>query len=897
MATDSSITFNDDFGFVYERRQTGPYAMEEIWFQYADVLKEIDAVAYGVDADGTVTRCTTLIAEGDTSSYLSYNYNDGFWYCACPFNSCAYWLLFLWRRNTSLSKRDLTWDDESTSIPVDEIVDEVNLLRARANEVTTSSSRSLRVPEFGSNEYFLPPADSRAGHFLGFDDNGNPAVCYEVADYVTFMEQIELAKSYMEAAKSSAADALVYAGQSESWANESKTYMNAAANSASEAQSAMNTAKAYLQQFEQVASEAIIEVDEASKNAVSTVNSLVAGVVEECKYANQMAHEWATSAETSATAAAASADEAKQYARVLTEDFRVEVYAEKPDKLESGVLYMIGDDTDGYDVYVKDANNKTVYLYHTPYGLQPATQSEYGLVKLSASGVEWTLDTGAQAIGVDVNGQLRARTAGVDRCGAVRPSYTEVLSDQTYRGLIGMGQGEDGSMIFNPVASTSTFGVVKLGAEPHFMNATKYAVPISAHDSGGSTHGDTDGQLFFNLKTGGALSYSNSVLDVATGSYDTRGVLYLLDSLDPDVYSDEQIEACRYTHAASVALVLDAVDDFGEKYFTEERIGGFFDDWARSKDLAEQIWNNDDYRGELITILEENIVGNAIFNTNVNTYVSEITNKWLVETITQEFLFSMFEDSVKSWTSEAVDTYWTDKIKKTVHDFVEEEVGEQLYDGIKDYMSDEKNMDGIANKVSGLVVSSVAEQASQAAVSYLQQFIQGEVELYIDGEWMTFRKYVNNFLTENTEGYFSSLTTKLENFEAQVNLKITSRGVGSSSSSIVKFSSNTNIDISNYDVLVINTSGTNGYTSTIYCDQLKAMYAALQGSYGTSTKLQLNPYLHISTSGEKNHDHTIRSIWLTMSNDHTVTIENCKDASNIVTYGIVLSDKQAIENV
>lgn len=190
---------------------------------------------------------------------------------------------------------------------------------------------------------------------------------------------------------------------------------------------------------------------------------------------------------------------------------------ELPERGYEGTTYMIGTHTsdEGLSEYVWSNASGWVYMGVAAANLvNPATTEILGLAKLSTSDV---ISDGAN-IGVNSDLQLKV-----------------------------------------PLATASTSGAVKLGSAFEGKNDEPYRVGITA---------DLNGQLVFNLKVDGGLKYERTgnkwELRAVDATDSEKGVVVLLNSIAG--LSDEDIEARRDTHAASVGLVKDSLEAYVRKY-------------------------------------------------------------------------------------------------------------------------------------------------------------------------------------------------------------------------------------------------------------------------------------------------------------------------------------------
>lgn len=275
---------NKDFGYVWEGEAQGVSLISNISFDGASSVNDVDAVAYGFDAEGNATKDTTAISAGK----LTYSSTTGTFSCECPFTDCVSWKLFIWRRNVALSVSDVSWSSGQT-IPVSAIVTELNLLRQRVEDMTTNVGRGVRVPEQGNNETtILPPLESRSGQVSGYDASGRPAVGKDVPEVAALYSARDEAVTAAEGAKASE----LSAGQ---FANEAGIHSSDASESLAGAVSAANEAATYATRASTSASTAKNEADRAEA-------------------AKENIEEYEQKSAASATASASSASEAATYA-------------------------------------------------------------------------------------------------------------------------------------------------------------------------------------------------------------------------------------------------------------------------------------------------------------------------------------------------------------------------------------------------------------------------------------------------------------------------------------------------------------------------------------------------------------------------------------------------------
>jgi hypothetical protein len=259
-----------DFGNVWEGEADGISPIVGIYFPDAKSVEEVSAVAYGIDKDGNATRNLTAIDQGK----LTYDVLTGYFSCLCPFSDCRKWKLYIWRRNSSLSLRNLNWSD-GKAIPVSAIISEINQIRQRVKDHTTNIARAIKVPEEGSNDVILPPKEVRAGKVMGFDKDGNPTTgedCEQVKDL------FDAEKSAQESASNAAAQAQEAKRQADiagTHASDCNDSVAECSELLDEAELEANKAKTYYEKTASVGADSVNKATVAANRAVEAKDAAV----------------------------------------------------------------------------------------------------------------------------------------------------------------------------------------------------------------------------------------------------------------------------------------------------------------------------------------------------------------------------------------------------------------------------------------------------------------------------------------------------------------------------------------------------------------------------------------------------------------------------------------------
>lgn len=240
----------------------------------------------------------------------------------------------------------------------------------------------------------------------------------------------------------------------------------------------------------------------------------------------------------------------------------LQVHATLPERGQEGTTYFIGSHTTGgFEEYVwSDASGWVKMGVAEASLVAPASADKLGLVKVAA-----TVSEGAD---VGMDGDLRLKV---------------------------------------PMAAVDVPGVVKLGSVFHVQNPKPYHVGVTTNN---------DAQLVFNLRqlqsdgSAGCLRYDNQdgtapySMYITEASASQMGIVKLAGSIAG--LSDSEVETMRNTHAASVGLVLDGLESFVHGYITDERLSGYFENWAAGKNLADAIWA--EHKDEIISAVASNVL-------------------------------------------------------------------------------------------------------------------------------------------------------------------------------------------------------------------------------------------------------------------------------------------------
>ena len=334
---------------------------------------------------------------------------------------------------------------------------------------------------------------------------------------------------------------------------------------------------------------------------------------------------------------------------------KMEVFPTLPATGVEGTTYLIGSNADGYTEYVWNGSAFVEMGTATGSFIRIMTVDELGVAKISNAAV---LNAGA-SVGLDGNNRLRV-----------------------------------------PVANLSDYGVVKIGSQYPVRHAFPYHIGVGVAPSSGqlminlaeTQSDDSPGCLIYRKKTydDGQQGYE---LTIQEASAYQMGICKLLSSLSN--YSDDELNAMRNTHAASVGLVLDGLNTFCEKFFTDTRIGSYFNAWALDKDLAQQIWDDTTKREALF----ENVVDIILDDAKFKSQLKSVSDAWLTNAITDDYITTLFKDSVLTKAKEISDEHWDDDLESTIQSTTEKEVEKQLPDAMAEFIANPDNVEIIAESV------------------------------------------------------------------------------------------------------------------------------------------------------------------------------------------------------
>jgi|GEM_PF-1191293 len=462
---------------------------------------------------------------------------------------------------------------------------------------------------------------------------------------------------------------------------------------------------------------------------------------------------------------------------------RLIVLPELPEKGVKQTTYFIGNNESGYTEYVWTGDGFTKMGTATASLIDRMTVDILGLGRISTADA-LTLALGG-AIGMNAEGQLIARKATLNDFGTVRLSNSQTLTTAIGGddlNLIGgaIGANENGQLV-GQSATRERYGMVRLGSTYQPSNDGEFVVGI-----GTSSNSGKKGQLCFNLAklqplpdgsgftdetgclryrkkpgtSGNTLQYEMYVL---TGSFSQLGVVKLLSSLTG--YTEEQIEACRTTHAASVGLVLDGLDSFCAKFFTDNRMQGYFDAWALDKDLAQQIWDDGAKRDALF----ENVVDIVLTDADFKSMLDTTSRDWLTEKITDNYIETLFLGNILTKTKEISDAHWDDDLEATIQATAQEEVKKQLPDAMAEFIANPDNVEVVAESVKEKVQEAVSAGANKEALTYAKNVFDSKQTIELDGQETTFGAYFSAKIGDSVKAIQASLDAQIATLSRRIN--------------------------------------------------------------------------------------------------------------------------------
>ena len=718
MSTSASHYESSEYGYVYEATATGVTALTNMYFRYASDTDAIDAIAFGTTDDG-VEKCTTVISGG----LLKYDVTTGYWNCTCPFTAVNSWTLYFWVKADDIGS-SLSWESGDT-IPVSKIVDRINELRDRARALATTTGRSVKAPEEGTASLFLPSITTRAGRILGFDDDGFPAIGDDVAEIEELREYADTCNGYVEKAAEYAELSKGYAETSKSWSEESSNY-------ADEAEEWSDTAKTYAESVIAYYQKLGTEVEEVLAELTSAIASM---------------ESYANTAQTSAATAVSAQEECEScvsectaLVKSLLGTFTIKVLAELPETGEGLIYYFIGSDkttdedgnqTGGYYEYIWDwTEEQWICLGSSDYApLELATTTEAGLVKLSTDTV--LTATTAAPIGANAAGQILVPLA-------------ERTPNENY------------------VDATNTAGAVFLGSKFRGTNTGSYVVGIGLSNN--------DNAISFDLEKGGALIYTyeddetqedyalqrHYYLKVQDGSLTTKGAVYLCSSLDD--YTDDEIDAIRDTHAASVGLVVDGIETYVGEWM-DANIQDVFNNWATSDELLEKLVDTTaDHYSTWISNIATDLLSKSSFTSLVSSAATTATTSWCTTNLTSTYWHTTFDDTLES----LAETYWTDEISSNIDTAVTQAVDEELDSQISSWMSNSTNLATVVSKVEAAISDDVNEYCAEQVIAYMKKIFNGTQTITVNNTSYTWENWIASKLS-------SAMTSSLATYDTTIN--------------------------------------------------------------------------------------------------------------------------------
>jgi hypothetical protein len=285
-------------------------------------------------------------------------------------------------------------------------------------------------------------------------------------------------------------------------------------------------------------------------------------------------------------------------------------------------------------------------------------------------------------------------------------------------------------------------------------------------------------------------------------------IVKMLNSLNG--YTEEEINAMRNTHAASVGLVLNGLDSFCEWFFTDARQQGYFDAWASGKNLSQEIWDDSSKRGALELGVTNLVLASAEFSTAVDAKIVE----WLTAKATDAYFEELFSERVLAKTKELVDAHWTDDLNKAIEDGVTVEVGVQLEPAIKAFMSKSDNVAAVAKVVAQTVQAKVNDDAYELAKDYLSGVVNSESQITMGGEKTTLEEYVEKKVNALVEQQLASINAGIS---VALDRSYTADELFVADANVTAYNVTLN-SLSEYDVLVVDYLAKNGEEASLYID-------------------------------------------------------------------------------
>lgn len=398
---------------------------------------------------------------------------------------------------------------------------------------------------------------------------------------------------------------------------------------------------------------------------------------------------------------------------------RVVVSDSLPTTGKEGTTYMVGNNESGYEEYIWNGN-KFVRM-GTAVGslVKFMTSRDWGLGKLSTDNV--LIDNESAVVGMNANNQLRVPLAKLGVPGSIcLGSAIKRSNARPY--IVGIGHNENKQLSFN-LARWQPDAIRKGAFVPGSLQYTQFYI----YDDAGNRVKDENGEDLYEWQ-----------MWIKMGSVSDCGVVKLLHSLTG--YTEEQIDSMRDTHAASVGLVIDRLDSFCDSFFTEIRLQGYFNNWAKTRSLGDEIWENDTYRNTLLTTTLDNVLNSENFGIEIN----QAAKEFLETVATDEYFNGLFLDVVIDEAKKISDKHWDDDLESRMSEIVEE----QLPGRMDDYLTQPENLADVASAVKTKVQDLIADDIKKTTLDYAKRVFNGDEQITIGETQTTFPAYINTKVTD-----------------------------------------------------------------------------------------------------------------------------------------------------
>lgn len=465
---------------------------------------------------------------------------------------------------------------------------------------------------------------------------------------------------------------------------------------------------------------------------------------------------------------------------------RTEVLSALPETGIEGTTYLIGDNVRGYVEYVW--NGERFVLMGAAGGMpfSVATTTELGLVKISDAKTAGN----SSAVILNENNQLIVPFATLKDPGAVcLGSAFQATNGKGYLVGIGASKNKDtyGQLCFNLAMQQPVEGV---------------------DESDEGSYLDEPGCLRYRKKPGTSTSAGTYQAEMyVTLASDTQlGVVKLLSTING--YSEEELVAKRNTHAASVGLIVEGLDSFCEGFFKDNRMQGYFDNWALGKDLANQIWDDANKKAVLLDTVTENIIASSVVTDTINTKTNELVTAWLNNTVTPQYIDDMFSERVIKKTTEIVDANWTNRLEATIAGLTQTEVSVQLVAGIAEWFGNADNVRAVADIIVDTVSDEITQGAAEKAVEYTKGLFDGVNTMTVDGAEVLFEDWCSSKIEALVQNQLNGVTSQIQSLRNEVMARVESLKDGSFTSTLVGTikSDGDVLDCSDYDYIEIRTN-------------------------------------------------------------------------------------------